>query len=155
MSAAAARWGLPEDFEPVRYAVNDDIKALVRDLLGPDEPVLVTVANESDSISLIATTQRIFTIRSGGATAGVTGFTTREFPWEALTDMRLQSGALNVGISLHFQSKDGGRTAEVGVRAKFGKPAVDKIMPFESAAGTTAFEAIHSLWHYRRSVQQG
>ncbi|HEX8834409.1 MAG TPA: hypothetical protein VF719_09425, partial [Abditibacteriaceae bacterium] len=137
-------------FTPVRYPINDEVKELVRTLLGPDEPVIVTVANESDSITLLATTQRVFSIRTG-ATAGVTGFTVRDFTWDALTDMRLQQAALNVVIALHFQSKDGGRTAETGIKAKFAKPAVDKLMPFETNAGTAAFEAIHAVWHHKRN----
>ena len=64
--------------------------------------------------------------------------------------MRLQQAPLNVSIALHFQSKDNGRTAEVGQKAKFAKPAVDKLMAFETNAGTMAFEAIHTVWHWRK-----
>lgn len=154
MSDIATRWGLPEDFEPVRFPIDEEIKDVLRPLMAPDEAVIVTASNEGNSISLIATTQRVFTIRSGGPTAGVTGFTTRDFTYEAITDMRLQQAPLNVSIALHFQSKDGGRTAEVGQKAKFGKPAVDKLMAFETNAGTLAFEAIHTIWHWKKQAAQ-
>jgi hypothetical protein len=153
MSDAALRWGLPEEFEPVRYPVNDEVKQLVREILEPNEPVIVSVANEGDTTSLLATPKRVITIRSGGATAGVTGFTMRDFTWDAITDIRMLTGALNVTITIHFQSKDGGRTAETGIKAKFAKPAIDKIMPFEISAGTAAFEAIHSVLHHKRIME--
>ncbi|HEX8552456.1 MAG TPA: hypothetical protein VF681_12985 [Abditibacteriaceae bacterium] len=147
MSDVATQWGLPEGFKPVRFPVNDDIKQLVREIIEPGEAIIACVANEGDTIALLATNRRVLTIRSG-ANAGVTGFTTRDFTWEALTDMRLQSNPTNVAISLHFQSKDNGRTAEVGQKAKFAKPAIDKVMPFETNAGTQVFEAIHAVWHH-------
>ena len=150
MSDIAAQWGLPEGFGPVRFSVDDSIKDLVREIIAPGEAVIASVANEGDTISIIATTQRIFSIRSG-ANAGVTGFTTREFTWDAITDMRLQQNPTNVTISLHFQSKDNGRTAEVGQKAKFAKPTVDKLMPFETNAGTAVFEAIHAVWHHKNA----
>jgi hypothetical protein len=32
-----------------------------------------------------------------------------------------------------------------------GRPAVDNLMPFETTAGTAVFEAIHSIWHHKRT----
>ena len=150
MSGIATHWGLPEDFEPIRYPIDDEIKEVLRPLMAPDETVIVTAANEGNSITLVATNLRVMSIRSGGATAGVTGFTVRDFIYEAITDMRLQAAPLNVSIALHFQSKDNGRSAEIGQKAKFGKPATDKLMAFETNAGTMAFEAIHSVWHWKK-----
>jgi hypothetical protein len=40
----------------------------------------------------------------------------------------------------------------VGRRAGFGKPAVDNLTPFETHAGTQAFEAIHAVWHYKKNT---
>lgn len=145
---AAARWGLPPGFGPVRYPIADDVKEVVRDLLGPDEPVVVSIANEGDSIAIIATPRRLFSVRTG-AMAGVTGFNVREFPWDGITNMVLQQAALNVKIVISFRTSDG-RTVEVGRRAALGKPAADNLMPFESAAGTQAFEAIRAIWHHMR-----
>ena len=144
---AVARWGLPPGFAPVRFPVSDDVKSIVRDLLSAGEPVVVSLANEGDSISIIATPHRFFSIRTG-QTAGVTGCTVREYAWPAITNMTLQQAALNVKIGINFRSTDGGRTAEVGRRAAFGKPATDNLMPFEPAAGAQAFEAIQSIWHH-------
>src|SRR4028119_1290101 len=112
---AAVRLGLPPGLMPARFPIADDVKDLIRDMLSPGEPVIVTLSNEGNSISLVATSQRVFSIRSG-LVAGVTGFTVREFPWEGISDLRLQAAALNVKISIHFKSTDG-RTVEVGRRA--------------------------------------
>ncbi len=149
---AAVRWGLPPGFIPARFPIADDVKELIRDMLQAGEPVIVTLTNEGNSISLVATPQRVFSIRSGMG-AGVTGYTVREFPWEGITDLRLQASALNVKISIHFKSSDG-RTVAVGRRAAFGKPAVDNLTPFETNAGTQVFEAIHSVWHYKKNIPQ-
>jgi len=148
---AAVRWGLPPGFAPARYAISDGVKEVVRDLLGADEPVVVTLANEGDSISLVATPKRLFSIRSGMG-AGVTGFNVREFPWDGIADLRLQASSLNVKIAIHFKTVDG-RIVEVGRRAALGKPAVDNLTPFEPSAGTQAFEAIHAIWHHKRGTE--
>jgi hypothetical protein len=79
---AAVRWGLPPGFMPARFPIADDVKDLIRDMLEQGEPVIVTLANEGNSISLVATSQRVFSIRSG-LVAGVTGYTVREFPGKA------------------------------------------------------------------------
>jgi hypothetical protein len=150
---AATRWGLPPGFRPVCFPISDEVKDLIRDMLGPGEPVILTVSNEGDSISIVATPQRLFTIRTG-LTAGITGFTVREFPWEGITDVRLQAAALNVKIALYFKTKDG-RTVEVGRRAILGKSAIDNLTPFETNAGTHVFDAIHSIWHHKKSIAEG
>src|SRR5439155_14985047 len=91
----ATRWGLPADFVPVRLPIDDDVKDVVRDLLHPDEPVVVTMVNEGNSISIIATPQRLMAVRTGD-TAGVTGFNVKEYPWEAITDLTIQRPSTNV-----------------------------------------------------------
>ena len=146
MSSNAASWGLPEDFVPARFPIGDEEKELIRGMLGAGEPVLVTLANESNTTTIVATLARLFTIRSGQG-AGVTGFTVREFPWAAISDMRLQQMGTNIKMAVHFKSRDNGRTAELGAKAGFAKDAVDELKPFESNAGTQCFEAIHTLWH--------
>lgn len=147
----ATRWGLPPDFQPVRYPIADDVKGILRDLLRPNEPVVVTLANEGDTILLVATPQRLFSVRYGGVTAGVTGCTVREFPWEGITNIVLQQAAINVKIVIHFKSSDG-RTVAVGQRARLAKAATDNLMPFESAAGMEAFQAIYSIWQHRNGM---
>ncbi|HEX8237359.1 MAG TPA: hypothetical protein VF600_15470 [Abditibacteriaceae bacterium] len=147
---AAVRWGLPPGFSPARFPIAEDVKELLRDMLRPGEPVIVTLGNEGNSIFIVATPQRVFSIRSG-LVAGITGFTVREFPWEGISDLRLQAAALNVKIAIHFKSTDG-RTVEVGRRAALAKSAVDNLAPFETHAGTQAFEAIHTVWHYKKNA---
>ncbi|MBV9468374.1 MAG: hypothetical protein JO316_02225 [Abitibacteriaceae bacterium] len=144
----AVQWGLPPGFQPVRYAVSDEVKEVVRSLLQPNEPVIVSIANEGNTISLVATPYRLFSIRSGGIVAGVTGANVREFPWAGITNMVLQQAALNVKIVLHFKSSNG-RDVEVGQRARLAKAATDNLMPFESAAGAEAFQAIYNVWQHR------
>ena len=148
---AALRWGLPPGFRPLCFPVATEVKELMRTLLNADEPVIATLANEGDSISVVATPHRVFSIRSG-MTAGVTGFTVREFPWEGISDLRLQSMPMNIKIAIHFKSTDGGRTAEVGRRAVMAKPAVDNLTLFESGAGTQVFEALYGIWQHKKSL---
>jgi hypothetical protein len=52
-------------FAPARFPIADDVKDLIRDMLEAGEPVIVTLTNEGNSISLVATSQRVFSIRSG------------------------------------------------------------------------------------------
>jgi len=145
----AERWGLPAGFKPVRYPITEEVKGVLRDLLGPNEPVIVTLSNEGNTITLIATPQRLFTVRSGTVGgSGITGANVREFPWEGITKLILQPAALNVKIAIHFRSKDG-RTVEVGRRAAMANDAVDNVMPFESAPGSEAFEAIYNIWEHK------
>lgn len=151
----AESWGLPAGFSPVRHPISDDVKNVVRDLLGPGEPVVVTLSNEGDSITLIATPQRLFSVRAGTVGgAGVTGANVREFSWEGITKLILQPAALNVKIAIHYRTMDG-RTVEVGRRAAMGKDAVDNVMPFESNAGSDAFQAIYDIWQHKKPPTGG
>jgi len=145
---AAARWGLPEGFRPIRHPIADEVKSVARGVLQPDEAVILTLANESGTISIIATSQRLLTIKSNDAGAGVTGFQTREYPWEAITNLVLQPGSLNVVFQIHYKTTGGGRV-EIGRRAKMGKAAVDKVMPFDTQIGTDAFNALHHVWQHK------
>ena len=146
MSDAAIAWGLPAEFEPIRYAIPALAVYVVRPLLEADEPVLVTVSNEGDSISIVATPTRLFSIKTGGSQAGVTGATVKEYPYEGVTDLKIQSAAINVKIVVHFKSTNNGRTVETGHRAKMAKDSTDNLMPFESTAGAQAFKAIYDVW---------
>jgi hypothetical protein len=149
MSDIASLWGLPAGFQPVRYPIPDAAKEVVRGLLNPDEPVLVTISNEGSSISLIATTQRVLSVKTSDQQAGVTGATAKEYPYEGLTDLKIQSAAINVKIALHFKTTNGGRSVETGHRARLAKEHVDNLMPFESTAGAEAFKAIYDVWVHK------
>jgi hypothetical protein len=154
MTDVATRWGLPAGFQPVRYPLDEDVKEVMRDVLAPGEPVIVTLANESRTVSVIATPYRLFVARSGLAGAGVTGYNVKEFPWAGITNMVMQRASLNVKFVFSYKTSDG-RTVEVGRRAKLGKDAKDNVMPFEPAAGAEVFETLQNLWrHYLETHPQ-
>ncbi len=144
----AQHWGLPVGFRPINFPIPDDIKTLMREKLRAGEPVIASVMNEEGTTSLVATTQRIFVIRTG-PTAGVTGFQAREYSWEAIADMKLQTNPSNVKISLFYHSRDG-KTPETGPRAHQWGMKSDEIAPLETSTGTQAFENIHAAWHHKR-----
>jgi hypothetical protein len=147
----AQRWGLPPGFAPIRFPIADDVKEVVRRILEPGEAVIATIANESGTISIIATTKSLITVKSGDAGAGVTGFQTKEYLWEAIENLVLQPGSLNIAIQIHYKTSGGGKV-EIGRRAKMGRDAVDKVMPFNSENGTAIFEALHAVWNYKRTT---
>ncbi len=149
MSDAATLWGLPPDFEPVRIPISEEVKQVLRPMLSAGEPVLVTISNEGNSITLIATPLRVLAVKTGGAQAGATGSSVKEYPYEGITDMKIQSAAINVKIAFHFKTTTNGRTVEVGHRAKLAKDHVDNLMPFESTAGAEAFKAIYDIWVHK------
>jgi hypothetical protein len=139
----AARWGLPEGFVPVRFAIADDIKELLRPMLRAGEPAIVTLANLEGTISVVGTPQRLFVVRAGGVLAGVTGYSVREFPWQGVTSLTMAHAGQNVRISAGFRTSDG-RTAEVGRRAALGQPACEHAMPFEAESGQQVFAALYA-----------
>ena len=149
MSQAAVLWGLPEGFQPVRYPIPDAAKEVLRPLLTANEPVLVTLANEGNTITLVATPLRVLSVKTGEQVAGAAGAAVKEYPYEGITDMKIQSAAINVKIAIHFKTTNKGRTVEVGQRAKLAKDHVDNIMPFESTAGAEAFKAIYDVWVHK------
>jgi hypothetical protein len=148
---AATQWGLPPGFQPARFSVPDGVKEVVRGVLHANEPVIVSITNEGDNISVIATPERVLAVRAGGAGAGVTGFSVKEYPWAGITNLVLQQMALNAKYAIHYRTSDG-RTVEIGRRAAMGKPAIDNLMPFESEAGAEAFEALHSVWQHKKAA---
>jgi hypothetical protein len=150
MSDAASRWGLPSGFTPVLMPLPDEVKAALRPLLQPNEPVIISLTNEGNSVHLVATTERLFTVRSG-MTAGTGGMSVREYSWAAIADLKMLQSPLNVKITISFHSRDG-KKPESGPRAKQWKLHTDQVMPFETARGAQAFEALQNVWiHKTRS----
>lgn len=147
----AQHYGLPQGFTPVRFPIQDEVKEVARGVLQPGEPVILTIANESGTVSVIATNERVLTIKSGVAGAGVTGFQTKEYPWEGISNLVLQPGSLNVVFQIHYQTSSGGKV-ETGRRARMGKAAVDKVMPFDTQNGTQAFQALHTVWTHKKGA---
>ena len=147
----AVRWGLPPGFAPLRFAVPDEVKSAVRDFLQGNEPVILAIANEGQTVSVVCTPQRLLTIKTGQG-SGVTGCTIKEFPWEGITNLVMQHAGVNLKYAIHYRSKDG-RTVETGMRAKLAQAAVDNVMAFENEAGTQVFEAINTIWLHKTSIQ--
>lgn len=146
---AAQRWGLPQGFQPLRFPITDAVKDVARSVLTPGEAVIVTIANENGNVTVLATNTRLITIKSGDSGAGVTGFQTKEYPWEGITNLVLQPSSLNVVIQIHYRTSGGGKV-EVGRRARMGKDASDKVMPFDTENGTAAFKALHAIWQHKK-----
>ena len=147
----AQRWGLPEGFEPIRFPIADEVKDVVRRILHPGEAVIATLANESGTVSIVATNKSLITIKSGDMGAGAGGVQTKEYLWEAIENFVLQPGSLNVAIQIHYKTSGGGKV-EMGRRAKMGRDAVDKVMPFHTENGTAVFDALHSVWENKRAT---
>lgn len=145
---SAQRWGLPEGFATIRYPLAPEVKEVARGVLAPDEPAIVTLANEAQTVSIIATPQRLLVMKSGAAGAGVTGFNTKEYPWEAITNLIFAPVSVNCKFSICYRTT-GGSKVETGRRAKMGKDAKDEVMPFEHAAGEEVFQAIYAIWHHK------
>ena len=148
MSNANNAWNLPPDFAPVRYPVSDEIKNIVRPMLGANEPVIVSLTNDEDAITLIGTPNRLLTIKTGGLSAGAAGLSVREFPWEGLTDIVTTVLGLQMKIALHFRSSNG-RTVEVGRRAQLGKPAIENVAGFDAEMGNAACAALIQIWKHK------
>jgi hypothetical protein len=147
-----SQWGLPQTFLPARYAISDEVKNALRGIIS-GEPVLVSIANEGDTVSIVATPNRLFTIKTSQLGAGAAGASVREYPWEGVFDLVMTPMTHNLKIAVHFRTVDG-RKPEVGRRAALGKPAIENLMPFESVAGAEVFRALLQLWNTKRAASQ-
>lgn len=147
---AAAQWGLPPEFAPVRYAISDDAKNVVRGLLQPNEPVIVSISNEGDAVTIVATPYRVFVIKTNSYGAGASGAAVREFPYEGIERIVMRPQVLNLTLALHYRTSDG-KKVEVGRRAKLAKPAVDNLMAFEIAAGEEVYDALFKIWEFKQN----
>jgi len=145
----AAQWGLPPDFAPARYAIPDEAKNVVRGLLQPNEPVIISIGNEGDTIALVATPYRVLVIKTSALGAGAAGANVREFPYEGIERIVMRPQTINLTLALHYRTSNG-RTVEVGRRARMAKPAVDNLMAFELAAGEEVYAALQKVWEFKR-----
>lgn len=144
--SVAEQWGLPPDFQPVRFEIHENVKNVMRGVLNANEPVIVSITNRTGSFTLLATPQRLFSIKTGDLSgAGVTGCQVKEYPWEGIDKLVAQQAADNLRVALHYRSSNG-VTVETGRRAAMGKPAVDYYTPFEWDNGSLAFAAIYAIW---------
>ncbi|MEO6907023.1 MAG: hypothetical protein ABI210_03955 [Abditibacteriaceae bacterium] len=146
----AEQWGLPVDFQPVRFDITEDVKNVLREALDSDEPVIVSITNRAGSVALLATPLRIFYVKTGELSGvGVTGCKVKEFPWEGITKLVAQQAADNLKIAIHYRTSNGSRV-ETGARAALGGPAVDHLAAFDLEKGTLAFDAIKAVWQLKR-----
>jgi len=146
----AEQWGLPPEFQPVRFPVSDDVREILRGALQSGEPVIISITNRPGAIALLATPSRIFYLKMGGLSGvGVTGCKMKEFPWEGITNLIAQQGADNLKIAVHYRTSNGSNV-EVGQRAALAKPAVDHLAAFDLEKGMQAFNALHSVWQHKR-----
>ena len=143
-------WGLPPAFTPVRYAVSDAAKSAVRPLLAANEPVIISLGNEGNSVSLVGTPRRLFVIKISDLGGGAAGAKIREFPWEGIAQIVKRPQTHNLTLALHFRSNDG-KTVEVGRRAALAKPAVDNLMAFEIAAGEEIFLVLMQMVNWTKA----
>jgi hypothetical protein len=141
---------LPPEFVPARYMISDEVKAALRPLLNAGEPVLVSIANESDTVSIVATPQRLFTVKTGALGSGAAGIAIREYPWLGVFDIVQTPMTHSLKIAVHFRSNNG-KVVEVGRRALLAKPAVENLMPFENQSGSEVCRALLQLWNLARA----
>lgn len=145
----AEQWGLPADFQPVRFDILEDVKNILRDELQANEPVIVSITNRAGTLALLATPWRVFCVKTGDLSGvGVSGCKVKDYPWEGITNLVAQQAADNLKIAVHYRSSNGSRV-EVGRRAALGNPAVDYMAPFDIEKGYMAFDAINSIWQHK------
>lgn len=140
---------LPPGFTPARFVISDEVKSALRPLLVLGEPVVVSIANESDTVSIVATPSCLFTVKTGSLGAGAAGVAVRQYPWEGVFDIVPTPMTHNLKIAIHFRSNNG-KTIEVGRRAMLAKPAVEPLMPFENQSGSEVVAALLQLWNFHR-----
>lgn len=149
----AEQWGLPPGFAPVRYSISDDAKNALRGRLPAGEPVIISISNEGDTIAIVATPSRLFSVKTNSLGAGAAGANIREYPWEGVFDIVSTPMTHNLKIAVHFRSSDG-KKVEVGRRAMLAKPHVDNLMPFEIEGGQQVFRSLLQVWNYKRALAQ-
>lgn len=151
---ATEKWGLPPGFVPVRYAISDDAKSAVRAQLGADEPVLVSLSNEEELVSIVATPSRILTVRAQELGVGAGTAQIKSFPFPAVFDLTLRPQTHTATLVIEYRTSDGGKTVEIGRRAFLAKPKSDTFLGFSKDEGEAAFRALLQLWNWKRAQAQ-
>ncbi len=151
---ASQKWGLPPEFALVRYPIPEEAKIAARAVLGAEEPVLVSLGNEGDTVALVATPGRILTVKTQELGAGAGGAQVKSFPYPGIFDLTLRPQTFNVSFAIEYRTSDRGRTVEIGRRALMGHPKTDTLMAFEKVAGEEAFRALLQLWNWKKMQAQ-
>lgn len=146
----AQQWGLPADFQPVRFDIMDDVKETLRNELNANEPVIVSITNRAGTVALVATPQRMISVKTGELSGvGVVGCKVKVYPWDGIMKFVAQQAADNIRIAVHYRTSNGSRV-ETGRRAALGDPAVDYLAAFDMENGTRAFDAMNSVWLHKQ-----
>lgn len=147
----ASQWGLPPDFVPVRFAIPEDAKNAVRPLLGANEPVIVSLSNDEELISLVATPGRVLSIRAQEIGIGAGGAQIKSYPYPGIFDLTMRPQPLIASIVIEYRTSDNGKTVEIGRRAALGKPKSDVFTGFSREQGEAAFAALMQLWQHKKA----
>lgn len=148
------KWGLPPDFAPVRFAIPDDAKNALRAVLGANEPVIVSLTNDEELVSLVATPGRILTLRTQeiGVSAGTSQV--KAFPYPGIFNLTLRPQPLIVSLVIEYRTSDNGKTVEIGRRALLAKPKSDTLTGFSKEQGEAAFAALTQLWNWKKELPE-
>jgi len=145
------KWGLPPGFCPVRFVVSEDAKNAVRGVLGAGEPVIVSLQNAEETVALIATPGRVLSVKAQemGVNAGASLI--KSFPWPSVFDLTMRPQASGVTLVIEFPTNDGGKTAEVGIRAKLAKTKQDVFAGFDKEEGEAAYRAMLQICNWKKA----
>ncbi len=145
------KWGLPPGFAPVRFEVSDDAKAAVRPILGAGEPVILSLQNEEETVALIGTPGRVLSVRAQemGVNAGAS--LVKSFPWPGVFELTMRPQAGTVSLVIEYPTTDGGKTVEVGVRAKLAKTKQDVFAGFPKEEGEAVFRAMLQVSNWKKA----
>ncbi len=148
------KWGLPPDFQPVRFAIPDDAKNALRPVLGANEPVIISLTNDEELVSLVATPGRILSLRTQEIGVSAGNAQVKAFPYPAIFNLTLRPQPLIVSLVIEYRTSDNGKTVEIGRRALLAKPKADTLTGFSKEQGEAAFNALTLLWNWKKEQFQ-
>ncbi|RYX85293.1 hypothetical protein EON83_06775 [bacterium] len=149
------KWGLPPGFAPVRFDVPEEAKNAVRSVLGANEPVIVSLTNDEELVSLVATPGRILSVRTQEIGISAGNSQVKTFPYPGIFNLTLRPQPLIVSFVLEYRTSVNGKTVEIGRRAALGKPKADTLTGFSREQGEAAFNALVALWKWKKEQFQG
>ncbi len=148
------KWGLPPGFQPARFAISDAAKNAVRPVLGAGEPVIVSLQNDDEILSILATPGRILTIRAQEVGVSAGSAIVKSFPWPGVFGLTMRPQAFNVSLVLEYRTSDNGKTVEIGRRAILAKEKSDVLAGFPKEEGEAVFQTLLQLWNWKKSQPQ-